>query len=526
MKIVRAAWDMVSFGGPRNLAASWPQREGLWTHLEATIAVYLVSSWNIDFSFSPYHNLLLCFRRRLRMHYSHRPKLSAKDHTYGRRCMDEVEARFARDPYDVSYAQVFDALDVYEAFVQSIRLAQGGSWDDLMIVTRRMTGQTVDAGVYTAAVKMFARRLVEQTKCLGQSPLALDTGMTCVLGLIAVFTATYTRTMGESKILNCIRSYSRYVADWVIRAGEIIILEGDPDHNMVLRLDGMYTIIRGGFSLVAELEEEGLKDDRIFDLLIRLWLRAGLKKDKKLIEVVSVALSIVDGPLLLSQGDNVLDIASRHNDSIMSVMQTAIDHFKRDMRWFQTLATTFSLPTVSVNFSTMHGHLLFLAILVSGVSWDGPRNRSGEIDIQQIFRRGRGPEGRSARRRRDYQARSTKRPRRYVSNGSPYGSSLEGILSREEQFAMGPDGSAYDAGHGCGSSQNHNQSVACLQDARGGSTSCRHEASHRHARIVDGYSFGREADEEALAHQEGRGERQARQGDARERTQTILVPFH
>ncbi len=49
MKIVRAAWDMVSFGGPRNLAASWPQREGLWTHLEATIAVYLVSSWNIDF---------------------------------------------------------------------------------------------------------------------------------------------------------------------------------------------------------------------------------------------------------------------------------------------------------------------------------------------------------------------------------------------------------------------------------------------------------------------------------------------
>ncbi len=248
-----------------------------------------------------------------------------------------------------------------------------------MIVTRRMTGQTVDAGVYTAAVKMFARRLVEQTKCLGQSPLALDTGMTCVLGLIAVFTATYTRTMGESKILNCIRSYSRYVADWVIRAGEIIILEGDPDHNMVLRLDGMYTIIRGGFSLVAELEEEGLKDDRIFDLLIRLWLRAGLKKDKKLIEVVSVALSIVDGPLLLSQGDNVLDIASRHNDSIMSVMQTAIDHFKRDMRWFQTLATTFSLPTVSVNFSTMHGHLLFLAILVSGVSWDGPRNRSGEI---------------------------------------------------------------------------------------------------------------------------------------------------
>ncbi|KLO15748.1 hypothetical protein SCHPADRAFT_888288 [Schizopora paradoxa] len=277
------------------------------------------------------------------------------------RALEAALKRFDRDP------------------MRSIAAAGGGDWDDLQAITKRLATQVYPFRIYEAATKMFQHVVRLQLANKDDSD-PVECGISSVLGLISVHVSAEAKSPLEGeRVRKLISDEGRDLADWFVRASNKILSDSvEPPTSVYTEF--LCTFIRDNLIFIMH-GKQMLREEDIFDIIIRLWVRAGTTKNKELEQSISVAISSAFGyDVFLTFGDRAHRVASQLRCTTETVIRVALHYLRREVKLIKTVLETPLPVLLDLEYAKVLGHIDFLFMLIPGVSGYSfsERNRSGE----------------------------------------------------------------------------------------------------------------------------------------------------
>lgn len=208
----------------------------------------------------------------------------------------------------------------------------------------------------------------------------VDGGIPSVLGLLAARISATEKSPSEGeRVHKLISDEGRDLADWFVRVSNKVL--SDPvKPSTGAYLDFLCSFIRDSLSFIM-VENQMLRSEDIFDIIIRIWVRAGTTKDKELEESIAVAMSsALTYEEFLSFGDRAHRVASQLRCTPETVIRVALHYLRRGVNTMKTVLASILPILTELEYAKTLGHMFFLFMLIPGVSGYAfsERNRSGE----------------------------------------------------------------------------------------------------------------------------------------------------